>query len=115
MTVLLVEDNPDVQEAFSLGLQMNGFNVVSVDRGKKAIEMVSDLQPDVMIMDYHLPDSNGIELALSLEGPEKPKLVLLTGVDEPELHQKAIQAGFDAFFKKPVKIKDLAQWIQTNG
>src|SRR5262249_11822488 len=73
---------------------------------REALKLVEENDFDLFILDYVLPETNGIELAQSLRKIEKLKgarIILLTAFHEAGLGEKAIAAGWDAYLTKPLR------------
>ena len=115
-TILLVDDNPDIQTALSISLEHSGYSVVSAANGKEAIASSNACQPQIAIIDYGLPDTDGIAVGKQLrqqeEGGQHIILILFSGSDEREIRQQAEAAGFDAFIVKPIRIHQLLEQLQ---
>ncbi|MEL6307025.1 MAG: response regulator, partial [Chloroflexota bacterium] len=58
-TILIIEDSPDNMMIVSMILQSMGYNTIEATNGVMGLEMVKTHQPDVVLMDYHLPGING--------------------------------------------------------
>lgn len=105
VTVLLVEDDPDSNEALRLLLQLEGYDVASVFNAQDAVASVAERVPDVAIIDIGLPAFSGVDLLLALRAMHKLsacKYIALTGYAATGLAEQARGAGFDRFLLKPV-------------
>lgn len=113
MKILLVEDHPDLAEITSMILEDRfDYEVEWVDGGGKAIEAAGRFEPDLILVDISLPDMSGYEVAQKLRRSAKfakTTLVALSGFDEPEMAEKARDAGFDAFYTKPMDLTQLSE------
>ena len=114
--VLIVEDLIDVRTPIKIGLELSGFDVIEAECGKTAMEQVSH-SPDVIIIDYGLPDITGLEVAArirNLENGSKFLIAVLTGTDGTELRNEAKSVRCDGYFTKPLSILKLTKWINEN-
>jgi excisionase family DNA binding protein len=113
--VLVVDDDPDIVEMLNDLLQADGrFEVKTAATGYDAGLMTQQFNPDVMILDYMLPDINGnVVLATVRKNPELAhiKIILVSGVVNPEEVQALLAAGADDFIKKPFDIEHLISRI----
>jgi two-component system, OmpR family, response regulator len=113
--VLVVDDDPDIVEMLSDLLHADGrFEVKTASTGYDAGLMTQQFNPDVMILDYMLPDINGnVVLATVRKNPElaRIKIILVSGVVNPEEVQALLAAGANDFIKKPFDIEHLISRI----
>ena len=108
--LLLVDDNPEFLEAASRFVAtVPQINVVGQAlSGREAVFQVSTLQPDIVLMDYVMPDMNGIEATRKIKAqPQVPQVVILTLHDLPEYRAQAEAAGADGFLAKADFGRDL--------
>ena len=113
--VLVVDDDPDIVEMLNDLLQADGrFEVKTASTGYDAGLMTQQFNPDVMILNYMLPDINGnVVLATVRKNPELAhiKIILVSGVVNPEEVQALLAAGANDFIKKPFDIEHLISRI----
>lgn len=100
--VLAVDDNRDTLEVISIVLTLHGYAVTTAPNGATAIRSAPLAQPDVVLLDFTLPDMNGIDVlkALRSQGVTCPA-VAWTAMDFGSGKQAYREAGFDAFCGKP--------------
>jgi CheY-like chemotaxis protein len=100
--ILLIEDDECVRSALSLLFDFNNINSVAVENGTEGIDLFLTEDFDIVIADYHLPDSDGIEVLLTLK-TIKPTILtmLITGFVEPDLPERIQQTGIHDFIPKP--------------
>jgi len=82
--ILLVDDEPDINQAFTQMLVKKGFEVQSALSVDKALELLSSWSPDILLSDYNMPDKNGGDLLIAIrqhfpELKHKMKFIFLTG------------------------------------
>jgi two-component system CheB/CheR fusion protein len=102
--ILLVEDAPDIREAFGLLLRSEGAEVVAAATGREALASTTKGPFNVVLTDLGLPDIPGevlIRLVLAAASP-RPRVVVVTGYGEPDL-SRARAAGADVVFTKPIE------------
>jgi DNA-binding NarL/FixJ family response regulator len=114
--VVLVEDNEVYRSSLELLLGMQpGIEIVGVaDTARAGEALVAELEPDVVVADFRLPDSDGVATttALRLREPQ-PKVVCLTAEATQEEGDAVIRAGAAALVEKGVPIVDLAGVIRS--
>ena len=110
--VLIAEDNFFVGELTQVVAEEAGYTVVgrAMD-GRQAVEMTTELRPDVILMDVKMPNLDGIEAAEIIQDRCPTPVVILTAYDSPEMLEEASAAGVGAFLVKPPKASELNQAI----
>jgi DNA-binding NarL/FixJ family response regulator len=108
--VVIVEDHPLMQTALEACLERaDGFTVVgTATSGLQAEPLVSRTQPDLVLLDLQLPGLDGIScLALLRERHPEATVVVLSGVEDDELIERALSGGAAALVKKSISPADL--------
>lgn len=108
--VLLVDDNVAGAQTMKILLEMEGVEVTVVATGEEAIRVYDDLRPSLVLLDIGLPDIDGCDLArriLASSGEEKPLLIAVSGWGDEVTRARAMDAGVEHFFSKPVKFEEL--------
>jgi len=109
--VLIVDDDPDVVELLTDVLQRDGrFEVHSTSTGYEAGILTQKLSPDLIILDYMLPDVNGNVVCRTIR--DNPafrdiRIVIVSGVVNPDEVDLLLAAGADDFIRKPFNIEKL--------
>ncbi len=109
MKVLLAEDHKIVRQGTRLYLESVGVEVIGeATNGREAIELTGKLQPDVVVMDIHLPELTGIEATRRIrhEYPDI-RILVLTAYDEPAYVHALLDAGADGFILKTAELSEL--------
>jgi DNA-binding NtrC family response regulator len=103
-TILLVEDDDLVRVSVRDLLLRRGYAVREADSCDKAAKAFHQRRPDVVLVDYRLPDGNGVDLIRRLRAsdPEVP-LVIMTGHGSIDLAVQAVKEGAEQFLTKPIK------------
>jgi CheY-like chemotaxis protein len=105
LTIVVADDNRDAAVALAMLLDRLGFQVVATAYdGATALGCIRTKRPDVAMLDIALPEMDGCEVARLVreELPTPPRLVAITGLGATCDRIDAMQAGFDAYFVKPV-------------
>jgi CheY-like chemotaxis protein len=113
--LLLADDSPTVQKVISLTFGDEGFEVVTVGDGAKALAALEADPPDVLLADVHMPGPNGLELCERVRQSERLRhipVVLLVGTFEPFNEAEARRVGADTVLTKPFQsIRDLVSKV----
>lgn len=116
--IAIVEDNTDSRTTLQSLLQLDGHEVRAAADGPQGIELISNWQPEVALIDIGLPGVDGFEVAQSVRtnhNGAKPYLIALTGYGFPSDREKALTAGFDAHLVKPLKRAELNSLLAGLG
>jgi signal transduction histidine kinase/ActR/RegA family two-component response regulator len=108
--VLVVDDNHDALVMLLDAFKHADIEAVGAATAKQAMDLATEIRPDVAVLDIGLPDINGFELARSLRalpGGAWMRLIAVTGYGREQDKAAARAAGFDAFFAKPVDMPTL--------
>jgi CheY-like chemotaxis protein len=111
--ILLADDSVTIQKVIELTFMDEDFEVSAVSNGDEAVRLLSELRPEFVIADVHMPGANGYEVCRRSKAllPQVPVL-LLVGTFEPFDEGQARSAGSDAFLKKPFDSQELLQIVQ---
>lgn len=102
--VLLIEDEPNITEAIRFLLTRDGWQVTTHADGTDAVEVISNENPDLVILDLMLPGKSGMEILRELrdlEGMEKLPVLMLTARGQSRDREMAEKAGVSRFMTKP--------------
>jgi CheY-like chemotaxis protein/two-component sensor histidine kinase len=107
--VLVVDDNVDIAELLSEALQEEGFQTAIAHDARGALDRWRSFSPHAAVLDVGLPELDGYELARALRAQhgKDPTLIAATGYGQPKDRLRAVDAGFDCHFVKPVSVRDL--------
>ena len=118
MRVLVVDDHVSFLKALSSMLeQQPGFEVIGqAHGGQEGLKLAAETQPDLVVVDFAMPDMNGIEVIRQLKAATKPpKIVMMSFHNEPEYREMALHAGADAFLTKTDLHRELVPLLQRLG
>ena len=108
--ILIVEDNEKNRRLLRKVLQVSGYRVAEVETGRDAVVAAREQGPDLILLDYQLPDIDGIEVFRLIRADPAIKhmpIVAVTASAMPEDQKRMREAGFDGFETKPINVKDL--------
>jgi two-component system cell cycle response regulator DivK len=113
-TILYVEDNPDNRLLIRRVLLAEGFAVLEADSAAKAIEIVRQQIPDLILMDINMPGVDGYTLTARLKGlpglARTPIIALTANVMKGD-RERTLEAGCDGYIQKPVDVDTLSEQI----
>ena len=114
-TILIVDDDPISLTVASLLLRQAGFATQTACDGMEALDLLQTLQPDLILSDIQMPNMDGFELARRTR--QIPRLrgtpmIALTAFAAEDVEQRAYDAGFTAYMRKPVNGSGLAAGVR---
>lgn len=114
MKVLLAEDHQMVRQGTRMFLETMGVEVLGeATDGEAAVKLASELQPDVVIMDIHMPGLTGIEATRRIRHEsEDVRVLVLTAYDNPTYVRALLEAGADGFVLKTAAFTELYKALQ---
>ena len=110
--VMLIEDDPTMINLLGTLLEMEGFDVVKITQFNNVVEDIKAAMPDIVLMDIHLNDADGIKFCTSIRGDEHIsdlKVIMSSGMD---MRHESVQAGADDFLLKPYMPDELINRIK---
>jgi two-component system OmpR family response regulator len=112
--ILVVDDEPSIVDAVATALRYEGFEVEEASTGRDALEAVTRHEPDLIVLDWMLPDIDGIEVGRRLRARGYRTAVLfLTAKDATENKVEALRAGGDDYVTKPFSLAEIVARIQA--
>jgi CheY-like chemotaxis protein len=111
--ILIVDDDPDTLELLCTLLDTNGYNVVGVADANAALERVRQHVPDMLLIDYMLPETDGmttLQRCRAEPGGKEARAIMLTADSRLATLERALALGFDEFLPKP--ILDHAEFVE---
>jgi DNA-binding NtrC family response regulator len=114
--ILFVDDDKDILTMVQQYLEMQGYDVTTVNSGLKALDLVKDQKIDIIFTDYKMPEFNGLELlaAVKQSNPEI-EVIIVTGYGSMESAIQAMKFGSYDYLQKPFKLDHLKLIIDRIG
>jgi two-component system response regulator MprA len=111
--ILIIEDEPDVADFIRRGLLQSGFGVEVAYTGQQGLETADNIEPDVVILDLVLPDTDGIDVCRELRRRGDVGIIILTarGLVGERVH--GLEAGADDYLPKPFSFEELLARIRA--
>src|SRR3954469_9045887 len=106
--VLVVDDDPQLREALSRALTLDGYAVTTANNGAQALDSVSRQRPDLMVLDVMMPYVGGLDVCRTLrERRDRLPILVLTARDEVGDRVAGLDAGADDYLTKPFALDEL--------
>jgi len=112
--ILVVDDEPSILDAVATSLRYEGYDVREEATGRGAMATVAEFDPDLIVLDWMLPDLDGVEVGRRLrERGFKTAILFLTARDAVEHKVEALRAGGDDYVTKPFSLAEVVARIQA--
>lgn len=114
--ILIVEDEKPIRDMIAFGLRRAGFEVLEAEDCSTARSRVADRLPDLMLIDWMLPDQSGLELTRALKKDESTRevpVIMLTARAEEEDKVRGLDGGADDYVTKPFSPRELLARIKA--
>ena len=112
--ILVVDDEPSIVDAVATALRYEGFDVSEAQSGREALTSATKDEPDLIVLDWMLPDVEGLEVGRRLrERGFKSAILFLTAKDAVENKVEALRAGGDDYVTKPFSLAELVARVHA--
>lgn len=119
-SILLVDDNRSFTEVFidyfqsycDLDMEIAGV----ANNGLRALEMITDLKPDIILLDISMPQLSGLrvlENIAAMDSEKKPQVVMLTGMRMSDMIQTSMELGAVGYIEKPFEMEQIISLLST--
>ncbi len=114
--ILLVEDEPAIQELIAFNLTQAGHHVLRASTAEAAMVLVKNALPDLILLDWMLPGASGVEIARKLRADERTRqipIIMLTARSEEQDKVQGLEAGADDYITKPFSPREMLARIKA--
>ncbi|WP_037371631.1 phosphate regulon transcriptional regulator PhoB [Salipiger mucosus] len=115
-TVLVVEDEAAQREVLRYNLETEGFRVAAAGNGEEALVMMEEEHPDVVVLDWMLPNLSGIEVCRQLKtrsGTRSVPVIMLSARSEEVDRVRGLETGADDYVVKPYSLRELMARVRA--
>ncbi len=115
-TVLVVEDEPAQREVLGYNLEAEGFRVAKAENGEEALILVEEEQPDIIVLDWMLPNVSGIEVCRQLKTRSDTRnvpIIMLSARSEEVDRVRGLETGADDYVIKPYSVVELMARVRA--
>lgn len=115
-TVLVVEDEPAQREVLVYNFEAEGFRVLSADDGEKALLLVQEELPDLVLLDWMMPNLSGIEVCRRMKMRSDTKaipIIMLSAKSEDVDKVRGLETGADDYVSKPYSVVELVARVRA--
>lgn len=111
--ILVVDDDPAINEMLTIVLESEGFETQSVTDGAAAVPAFNDYDPDIVLLDLMLPGMNGVDICREIRKVSAVPIVMLTAKTDTVDVVLGLESGADDYITKPFKPKELIARIRA--
>lgn len=114
--ILIIEDEPDINELLSISLLENNYTVSKAFDGEKGLNIARELSPDLILLDLMLPGISGLDVCKLLKSEQKTssiKIIILTALSQEHDIVKGLELGADDYITKPFSMMVLNARIKS--
>ena len=114
--ILIVEDEKPIRDMIAFGLRRAGFTVSEAEDCSEARSRIADSRPDLLLVDWMLPDQSGLELTRAIKRNKETQdlpVILLTARAEEQDKVAGLEGGADDYVTKPFSPRELLARIQA--
>ncbi len=111
--ILIVEDEPTLQETLAYNLSRQGYEVTLVGDGQSAIKSARELQPDLIVLDVMLPILDGFEVCRILRQDMNTPILMLTARDDEIDRVIGLEMGADDYLTKPFSMREFLARVKA--
>ena len=115
-TILVVEDEPAIQELIAYNLKQAGHQPLRADNAEQAMNLVQSALPDLVLLDWMLPGQSGIDFARRLRTDKRTRtvpIIMLTARSDEQDKLMGLDAGADDYITKPFSPRELNARIKA--
>lgn len=111
--ILIVEDDNDTAEIVSALLESAGYTAVTAETGSTALSEIDTASPDLVLLDMHLPDMNGLDVLRKVRANSFLPMIVLSGFTQERDKVVALEAGADDYMAKPFSPEELVARVNA--
>ncbi|KAJ56820.1 chemotaxis protein CheY [Actibacterium mucosum KCTC 23349] len=114
--VLVVEDEPAQREVLAYNLEAEGFDVSKAENGEEALLLVDEMAPDIIVLDWMLPNVSGIEVCRRLKTRSDTRnvpIIMLSARSEEVDRVRGLETGADDYVVKPYSVVELMARVRA--
>ena len=111
--ILLADDDRVIRVTLAKNLRQYDFDVIEACNGKEAVQIGCEMKPDLAIMDFQMPDINGVDAAQELRDRADISCIFLSAYSDDEFVAQAASAGALGYLVKPIDVQHVLPTIES--
>lgn len=116
ISILIIDDNEEFTDLVGFHLNPAAFDVNTASNGPEGLQMAEKLTPDVILLDWEMPEMDGLEVLARLKETDETKnipVIMLTGRSRISEIESAFDLGADSYIPKPIQFHKLAETLKA--
>lgn len=116
-SILIIDDSEMMLKLISAAFRAEGYELLTAQSGKEALEITRRVVPSLILLDVVLPDTDGYQICKTLRNDPRTAqipIMMLTGFSDLENRLKAFEAGADDFMQKPFQMEELQARVKVH-
>lgn len=111
--ILIIEDEAPIADLLAYGLKREGFDCKVSYSGAKGLELVDEFRPDLLLLDWMLPDVVGLDICKLVTGKHNIPIIMITAKSDIEDKVLGLEVGADDYITKPFDMREVIARIKT--
>lgn len=111
--ILIVEDDAPIADLLAYRLKKEGYDVGTAGTGTQAIQMAMSIKPDLVLLDWQLPDISGLEVCRRITSKLQIPIIMVTARNMVEDKVLGLEAGADDYITKPFDVREVVARIKA--
>ncbi|MDG0813530.1 response regulator transcription factor [Cohnella rhizosphaerae] len=112
--ILVIDDDPGLHEILGLFLEAEGYRVHSAFSGGEGLAMVNSVDPDLIVLDLHIPGTDGTELCRQIRLAYHQPILFLSGDTKTDAMLRSLYSGGNDYITKPFRSDEIKARIKAN-
>jgi DNA-binding response OmpR family regulator len=112
--ILIVEDEPALQETLAYNLNRQGYETHTAGDGRKALDLARTIKPDLIVLDIMLPELDGFEVCRILRQEMNVPIIMLTARDDEIDRVIGLEMGADDYLTKPFSVREFLARVKAH-
>ena len=111
--ILIIEDEAPIADLLAYGLKKEGFDCKISYSGAKGLELVDEFRPDLLLLDWMLPDVVGLDICKLVTGKHNIPIIMITAKSDIEDKVLGLEVGADDYITKPFDMREVVARIKN--
>jgi len=111
--ILIIEDESAIADLLAYGLQKEGFQTRIAHNGKDGLKEIADYKPDLLLLDWMLPDQSGLDICKQIMGKYLLPIIMITAKSDISDKVIGMELGADDYITKPFDMREVIVRIRT--
>lgn len=105
--ILIIEDEKSISDILTYKLSKEGFNVKNVDTGHEGLNILTNFNPNLILLDIMLPDMSGFDICSEIKSKKDIPIIMLTARNDEIDINRGLEVGANEYITKPFDINEL--------